>query len=119
MTLFIFKDSECKENEEVEYDEFGFRLDVEDGPEDSSNALVSAPFEEENDQAAAKRLKWIAQLEFAQQTAVDQGRKRNSQSSFNLGNSKFISQFSQENTTLFLIGEVFISNTDYTFCRLA
>ena len=53
-------------DEEVEYDEFGFRLDVEDGPEDSSNALVSAPFEEENEETAAKRLKWIAQLEFAQ-----------------------------------------------------
>ena len=50
----------------MEYDEFGFRLDVEDGPEDSSNALVSAPFEEENEETAAKRLKWIAQLEFAQ-----------------------------------------------------
>ncbi len=54
------------------YDEFGFRLDDEDGPEDSSNALVSAPFEEENEQAAAKRLKWIAQLEFAQTEGGEQ-----------------------------------------------
>ena len=39
---------------------------MEDGPEDSSNALVAAPFEEENEHTGAKRLKWIAQLEFAQ-----------------------------------------------------
>ena len=63
--LSILRQSE-EEGDEVEYDEFGFRLDVEDGPEDSSNALVSAPFEEENEETAAKRLKWIAQLEFAQ-----------------------------------------------------
>lgn len=43
------------------FDEFGFRVEVEDGPEQSSNKLLSIPFSEDQQQ----RLQWIAHLEFS------------------------------------------------------
>lgn len=43
------------------FDEFGFRVEVEDGPEPSSNKLLSIPFSEDQQQ----RLQWIAHLEFS------------------------------------------------------
>lgn len=43
------------------FDEFGFRVEEEDGPEQSSNKLLSIPFMEDPQQ----RLQWIAHLEFA------------------------------------------------------
>ncbi|CAB4059178.1 SGSM3 [Lepeophtheirus salmonis] len=48
---------------EIDYDEFGFRIDEEDGPEDISNRLRSSKvfFDHEEKQ----RLKWIAHLEFS------------------------------------------------------
>ena len=59
----IWKEDKSKINDEfINYDEFGFRLDVEDGPEENSNKLISAPFQEHDPQ---KRLQWIAHLEFA------------------------------------------------------
>ncbi|XP_037039630.1 small G protein signaling modulator 3 homolog [Bradysia coprophila] len=43
------------------FDEFGFRVEEEDGPEQSSNKLLSEPFIEDNNQ----RLQWISHLEFS------------------------------------------------------
>lgn len=43
------------------FDEFGFRVEEEDGPEPSSNKLLSIPFTEDHQQ----RLQWIAHLEFS------------------------------------------------------
>uniref|UniRef100_A0A034VGT7 Small G protein signaling modulator 3-like protein n=1 Tax=Bactrocera dorsalis TaxID=27457 RepID=A0A034VGT7_BACDO len=43
------------------FDEFGFRVEEEDGPEQSSNKLLSQPFVED----AQQRLQWIAHLEFS------------------------------------------------------
>lgn len=43
------------------YDEFGYRVEEEDGPEQSSNKLLSTPFIE----SEAHRLQWIAFLEFS------------------------------------------------------
>lgn len=43
------------------FDEFGFRVEEEDGPEQSSNKLLSIPFMED----PAQRLQWIAHLEFS------------------------------------------------------
>ncbi|XP_037948480.1 small G protein signaling modulator 3 homolog [Teleopsis dalmanni] len=43
------------------FDEFGFRVEEEDGPEQSSNKLLSIPFAEDPQQ----RLQWIAHLEFS------------------------------------------------------
>ncbi|XP_065365739.1 small G protein signaling modulator 3 homolog [Calliphora vicina] len=43
------------------FDEFGFRVEEEDGPEQNSNKLLSIPFVEE----AQHRLQWIAHLEFS------------------------------------------------------
>ena len=48
-------------DEPVEYDEFGFKLEVEDGPEHCSNKLLSGAFQDDDPQ---KRLQWIAHLEF-------------------------------------------------------
>ena len=45
-----------------EFDEFGFKVDIEDGPEQSSSKLLSTPFQDNPQQ----RLKWLAHLEFAQ-----------------------------------------------------
>ena len=49
-------------SEDEEYDEFGFKVDVEDGPEQSSSKLLSTPFKDNPQQ----RLRWLAHLEFAQ-----------------------------------------------------
>lgn len=43
------------------YDEFGFRVEEEDGPEQSSNKLLGIPFVEE----PQHRLDWVAHLEFS------------------------------------------------------
>ncbi|XP_053694726.1 small G protein signaling modulator 3 homolog isoform X1 [Sabethes cyaneus] len=43
------------------FDEFGFRVEEEDGPEQSSNKLLSIPFMED----PAQRLQWVAHLEFS------------------------------------------------------
>lgn len=43
------------------FDEFGFRVEEEDGPEPCSSKLLAQPFAED----AAHRLQWIAHLEFA------------------------------------------------------
>lgn len=48
------------------YDEFGFRVEEEDGPEQSSNKLLSIPFVED----AQHRLKWVAYLEFTHNQEV-------------------------------------------------
>lgn len=50
-------------NEQPDYrfDEFGFRVEEEDGPEQSSNKLLGIPFVEDNNH----RLQWIAHLEFS------------------------------------------------------
>jgi small G protein signaling modulator 3 len=44
------------------FDEFGFRVEEEDGPEQSSSKLLSIPFTEDKQE----RLQWIAHLEFTQ-----------------------------------------------------
>ncbi|KAJ6634825.1 Small G protein signaling modulator 3 like, partial [Pseudolycoriella hygida] len=43
------------------FDEFGFRVEEEDGPEPSSNKLLGTPFSEDEQQ----RLQWVAHLEFS------------------------------------------------------
>lgn len=43
------------------FDEFGFRVEEEDGPEQSSNKLLGEPFIEDENQ----RLQWISHLEFS------------------------------------------------------
>uniref|UniRef100_T1PHB3 Small G protein signaling modulator 3 n=1 Tax=Musca domestica TaxID=7370 RepID=T1PHB3_MUSDO len=43
------------------FDEFGFRVEEEDGPEQNSKKLLSIPFVED----AQHRLQWIAHLEFS------------------------------------------------------
>lgn len=43
------------------FDEFGFRVEIEDGPEPSSNKLLSIPYTEDEQQ----RQQWIAHLEFS------------------------------------------------------
>uniref|UniRef100_T1J9C7 RUN and TBC1 domain-containing protein 3 n=1 Tax=Strigamia maritima TaxID=126957 RepID=T1J9C7_STRMM len=48
------------------FDEFGFRVEEEDGPEQSSSKLLSIPFVED----AAHRLKWVAHLEFTHNNEV-------------------------------------------------
>lgn len=55
--------SQSESKDDIEhFDEFGFRIDREDGPEDSSNRLLSQPFQDD----PQKRLKWIAHMEFSQ-----------------------------------------------------
>ncbi|KAG1703654.1 Small G protein signaling modulator 3 [Nymphon striatum] len=49
------------------YDEFGFRVEEEDGPEQNSSKLLSIPFVED----AQHRLKWIAHLEFTHNNEVE------------------------------------------------
>ena len=44
---------------EYTWDEFGFRVEEEDGPEDSSNKLLSIPFVE----SPKRRLQWAVELE--------------------------------------------------------
>ncbi|XP_067928189.1 small G protein signaling modulator 3 homolog isoform X1 [Watersipora subatra] len=43
------------------YDEFGFKVEVEDGPEENSSKLLSTPFSED----PKHKLKWLAYLEFS------------------------------------------------------
>lgn len=51
------------ENEQPDYrfDEFGFRVEEEDGPEQSSNKLLGIPFSEDPEH----RQQWITHLEFS------------------------------------------------------
>ncbi|KAK2178734.1 hypothetical protein NP493_529g00005 [Ridgeia piscesae] len=48
------------------YDEFGFKVEEEDGPEENSSKLLSTPFIEN----AQHRLKWTAYLEFTHNQEV-------------------------------------------------
>ncbi|KAK2160806.1 hypothetical protein LSH36_127g18070 [Paralvinella palmiformis] len=48
------------------YDEFGFKVEEEDGPEENSSKLLSTPFIEE----PQHRLKWTAYLEFTHNNEV-------------------------------------------------
>ncbi|XP_049786672.1 small G protein signaling modulator 3 homolog [Schistocerca cancellata] len=48
------------------FDEFGFRVEEEDGPEQSSKKLLSIPFVEDPQQ----RLQWVAHLEFSHNKEV-------------------------------------------------
>jgi hypothetical protein len=48
------------------YDEFGFKVEEEDGPEENSSKLLSTPFVED----AQQRLKWTAYLEFTHNEKV-------------------------------------------------
>lgn len=48
------------------FDEFGFRVDEEDGPEQSSNKLLGIPFVED----PQHRLQWVAHLEFSHNKEV-------------------------------------------------
>lgn len=50
------------------FDEFGFRVEEEDGPEQNSNKLLSIPFIED----PQHRLKWIAHLEFSHTKEVSE-----------------------------------------------
>ena len=50
------------DEDSLEFDEFGFKLEFEDGPEQSSSKLLSTPFKDNPQQ----RLRWLAHLEFAQ-----------------------------------------------------
>ncbi|XP_060572376.1 small G protein signaling modulator 3 homolog [Ruditapes philippinarum] len=49
------------------YDEFGFKVEEEDGPEENSSKLLSTPFIED----PQHRLKWIAYLEFTHNEEVE------------------------------------------------
>jgi hypothetical protein len=51
---------------EYRFDEFGFRVDEEDGPEQSSNKLLGIPFVED----PQDRLQWVAHLEFSHNKEV-------------------------------------------------
>lgn len=48
------------------YDEFGFKIEEEDGPEENSNKLLSVPFVEDSQH----RMRWIAYLEFTHNNEV-------------------------------------------------
>ncbi|VDI38364.1 small G protein signaling modulator 3, partial [Mytilus galloprovincialis] len=48
------------------YDEFGFKVEEEDGPEENSSKLLSTPFVED----PQHRLKWTAYLEFTHNNEV-------------------------------------------------
>lgn len=50
------------------FDEFGFRVEEEDGPEQSSNKLLGIPFVED----AQHRLQWVAHLEFSHNKEVSE-----------------------------------------------
>lgn len=47
---------------EFRYDEFGFKVEEEDGPEDRSSKLLSIPFVE----SPKRRLQWAVELELGQ-----------------------------------------------------
>lgn len=49
------------------YDEFGFKVEEEDGPEENSSKLLSIPFVED----PQHRLKWTAYLEFTHNNEVE------------------------------------------------
>nr|CAD7426265.1 unnamed protein product [Timema monikensis] len=51
---------------EYRFDEFGFRVEEEDGPEQSSNKLLGIPFVED----PQHRLQWVAHLEFSHNKEV-------------------------------------------------
>ncbi|XP_044256607.1 small G protein signaling modulator 3 homolog isoform X1 [Tribolium madens] len=51
---------------EYRFDEFGFRVDEEDGPEQNSNKLLGIPFVED----PQDRLQWVAHLEFSHNKEV-------------------------------------------------
>lgn len=54
--------SESPNNQpDYRFDEFGFRVEEEDGPEQTSNKLLSEPFTEDEQQ----RSQWISHLEFS------------------------------------------------------
>ncbi|XP_055609393.1 small G protein signaling modulator 3 homolog [Uranotaenia lowii] len=55
------KDEPPNHQPDYRFDEFGFRVEEEDGPEQNSNKLLSIPFMED----PAQRLQWIAHLEFS------------------------------------------------------
>jgi small G protein signaling modulator 3 len=52
---------EAADPPDYRFDEFGFRVEEEDGPEQSSSKLLSIPFTENK----KERLMWIAHLEFS------------------------------------------------------
>ncbi|XP_021918012.1 small G protein signaling modulator 3 homolog isoform X2 [Zootermopsis nevadensis] len=51
---------------EYRFDEFGFRVEEEDGPEQNSNKLLGIPFVED----PQHRLQWVAHLEFSHNKEV-------------------------------------------------
>ncbi|KAL3289699.1 hypothetical protein HHI36_023099 [Cryptolaemus montrouzieri] len=53
---------------EYRFDEFGFRVDEEDGPEQNSNKLLGIPFVED----PQHRLQWVAHLEFSHNKEVSE-----------------------------------------------
>lgn len=53
--------SDPNEQPDYRFDEFGFRIEEEDGPEQNSNKLLSVPFTEDEQH----RAQWISYLEFS------------------------------------------------------
>lgn len=60
-SILILQSDGPNDQPDYRFDEFGFRVEVEDGPEPNSNKLLSIPFSEDQQQ----RLQWIAHLEFS------------------------------------------------------
>ncbi|MCL4127338.1 UNVERIFIED_CONTAM: hypothetical protein GTU68_005146 [Idotea baltica] len=60
------KNDDPNHQPDYRFDEFGFRVEEEDGPEQSSTKLLSQPFIED----PQHRLKWIAYLEFSHSEEV-------------------------------------------------
>lgn len=56
-----FQSEDPNNQPDYRFDEFGFRVEEEDGPEPSSNKLLSTPFSEDEQQ----RSQWISHLEFS------------------------------------------------------
>ena len=67
----------------LEFDEFGFKQEFEDGPEESSSKLLSKPIQDNPQQ----RLKWLAHLEFAQTTKLPSPKHKKAMDD-NFGSSK-------------------------------
>ncbi|XP_076366122.1 small G protein signaling modulator 3 homolog isoform X2 [Tachypleus tridentatus] len=63
-SLALPEDAGCHPDDR--FDEFGFRVEEEDGPEQSSSKLLSLPFVED----PQHRLQWIAYLEFTHNNEV-------------------------------------------------
>lgn len=59
--LSTIKQIEESRQPDFRYDEFGFKVEVEDGPEEISSKILSIPFVED----PQSRLKWISFLEFS------------------------------------------------------